>query len=106
MEPNKFALLLVAMAVLLLAAAAPTVRAARNEIKPSSTSANANVRNPLPNSFPVDTTNPAENCKPVLSLCVKHADCCSGRCLFLHAPQRIGLLEAAKEEEAGCGGVL
>ncbi|KAL4313509.1 hypothetical protein GQ457_01G044790 [Hibiscus cannabinus] len=71
MECNKFVLLLVAMAVVLLASMPPTVTAARNEVMPFSiiviAIANANIRNTFANIFSID--KPTENCFPAGNLC-------------------------------------
>ncbi|KAK8675034.1 hypothetical protein V6N13_033107 [Hibiscus sabdariffa] len=64
MDSNKFAFLFVAMAVMLLAATAPTVTASRNDIMPFSIIANAN-----PNA-----------CLPYGAVCKIYTDCCTGRC--------------------------
>ncbi|KAL4369748.1 hypothetical protein GQ457_05G032860 [Hibiscus cannabinus] len=86
MESNKFALLFVAMAAMLLAAAAPTATAARNEVMPFSILTNANFRNPLANIFSTD--NPAQNCR-TFGGCEKNSDCCSGVCVSVLAYSKI-----------------
>ncbi|KAK8712765.1 hypothetical protein V6N13_147993 [Hibiscus sabdariffa] len=65
MEGNKFTLVLVAMAVVLLVTVAPTVTAARYKGVPLSI-----------------ITDPDENCLPQGSFCVILApkECCSGGC--------------------------
>ncbi|KAK8617866.1 hypothetical protein V6N13_080771 [Hibiscus sabdariffa] len=78
MERTKFALLMVAMAVLLLTATTPTVTAARNRAMPFSIVANADIRNPF-----VWVNKPAENCEPsgTVDDC---SECCDpNRCLAL-----------------------
>ncbi|KAK8592057.1 hypothetical protein V6N13_062645 [Hibiscus sabdariffa] len=81
MECKKFASLLVPMAIcLLLAIMSPTVTAARNEARPFSIIANANIRNPLAGTFFVD--KPAGDCLNVGRLCYDHAQCCSRMCLI------------------------
>ncbi|KAK8629730.1 hypothetical protein V6N13_078559 [Hibiscus sabdariffa] len=72
MESNKFALILVAMAVVLLAAMAPT---ARNEVTPSAITTTTNT-----DTFLV--YKPVENCKPVGASCRDPSECCSGICLY------------------------
>ncbi|KAK8612241.1 hypothetical protein V6N13_092360 [Hibiscus sabdariffa] len=78
MESRKFALLLVAIAVVLLVATAPTVTAARNEVKPFSTIVNTGIRNPLANIFSVNSYKPARNCYSGGTACKEDSDCCSG----------------------------
>ncbi|KAK8612236.1 hypothetical protein V6N13_092355 [Hibiscus sabdariffa] len=80
MESNKFALLFVAMAVVFLVAAAPTVAAARNKVMAFDFIATANIRNPFANIFAVDTDKPAENCNISGSFCYSVSTCCSGKC--------------------------
>ncbi|KAK8631757.1 hypothetical protein V6N13_028536 [Hibiscus sabdariffa] len=78
MESKRFALLLAAMAVAVLAATAPTVTAARNGAMPFSI---VNIRNPFANIFGVQ--QPAENCYDSgYSPCYEHLACCSGSCIF------------------------
>ncbi|KAL4308306.1 hypothetical protein GQ457_01G044930 [Hibiscus cannabinus] len=73
---NKFALLLVAMAVVLVAALPPTVTAARNEVMlPFSI---IDIRNPFAGMFLVN--KPAENCDPNGDFCGSDSQCCSGNC--------------------------
>ncbi|KAK8612234.1 hypothetical protein V6N13_092353 [Hibiscus sabdariffa] len=82
MESNKFALLFLAMAALLLAVAAPAVMAARNQVQPLSiiAVANANFKNPLANVFFDDTRNAANICIPNYYPCNADFLCCSGKC--------------------------
>ncbi|KAK8592059.1 hypothetical protein V6N13_062647 [Hibiscus sabdariffa] len=80
MDSNKFALILVGMAVVLLTAMAPTATAARNEVTPSAITTNTDIRNPFANIFLI--YKPVENCKPVGASCSDPSECCSGICLF------------------------
>ncbi|KAK8612221.1 hypothetical protein V6N13_092340 [Hibiscus sabdariffa] len=86
MESDKFALLFVAMVAVLLAATAPTITAARNEVKSFSIIANAHIRNPFANIFFIDADNPAENCSPAYTVCFRDGACCSGKCVTVHLP--------------------
>ncbi|KAK8612237.1 hypothetical protein V6N13_092356 [Hibiscus sabdariffa] len=79
MECKKFALLLVAMAVVLLAAAAPTATAARHGVLPFSIITNTNIRNPFADIFVVG--KPAEKCVPYREICDGSVPCCIGACL-------------------------
>ncbi|KAK8689417.1 hypothetical protein V6N13_088138 [Hibiscus sabdariffa] len=83
MEGRKFALLLVAMAVLLLVTVAPTVTASRNEDMPFSIISGINFRNIIAGVFWVDGA--AENCIASGNKCLVSipGDCCSGSCLYL-----------------------
>ncbi|KAK8689416.1 hypothetical protein V6N13_088137 [Hibiscus sabdariffa] len=83
MEGRKFALLSVAMAVLLLVTVAPTVMAARNEDMPFSIITGVNIRDPMADVFLVDGAG--ENCLASGKKCRYSApgDCCSGTCLYL-----------------------
>ncbi|KAK8675040.1 hypothetical protein V6N13_033113 [Hibiscus sabdariffa] len=75
MESNKFALLFVAMAAMILLATAPAVTAARNKINPFAIVVDANIRNPLANIFF------AKNCIDEGEYCGTNSECCSGRCV-------------------------
>ncbi|KAL4366921.1 hypothetical protein GQ457_05G032890 [Hibiscus cannabinus] len=82
MESNKFALLFLA---LVLAVAAPSVMAARNQVTPFSiiavADADTDFENPLANVFFDDTRNAANSCYKRGHLCSKDRTCCSGKCL-------------------------
>ncbi|KAK8617867.1 hypothetical protein V6N13_080772 [Hibiscus sabdariffa] len=81
MECRKFALVMVAMAVVLSTATTPTVTAARNGAMPFSIITEANIRNPFVGIFSVEKS--AENC--VLSGTVDGcSECCDpNRCVNL-----------------------
>ncbi|KAK8689688.1 hypothetical protein V6N13_088401 [Hibiscus sabdariffa] len=72
MECNKFALLLVAMAVVLLVTVSPTVMAARYKDMPFSIITHDGIR------------KPDENCLSNGSICLpwNPEQCCSGKCVF------------------------
>ncbi|KAK8629743.1 hypothetical protein V6N13_078572 [Hibiscus sabdariffa] len=78
MESKKLGLLVVATAVVVLAAMAPPVTAARFELKPLSIITDANIRNPLANIYWVDM--PVENCLKRGSFTGDCAECCSQKC--------------------------
>ncbi|KAK8612243.1 hypothetical protein V6N13_092362 [Hibiscus sabdariffa] len=84
MESNKFALLFLA---LVLAVAAPSVMAVRNQVTPFSiiatADADADFKNPLANVFFDDTQNAVISCIPRGKACDFDASCCSGRCFQL-----------------------
>ncbi|KAK8613831.1 hypothetical protein V6N13_101587 [Hibiscus sabdariffa] len=62
MECRKFALLMVAMVVVLSIATNPTVTAARNGAMPFSIVANVDIRNAFADVFPAEKST--ENCEP------------------------------------------
>ncbi|KAL4368406.1 hypothetical protein GQ457_05G032880 [Hibiscus cannabinus] len=72
MESNKFALLFLA---LVLAVAAPSVTAARNQVTPFSiiADADADAKNPLANVF-------FDYCYPKGHACGFDNTCCTGKC--------------------------
>ncbi|KAK8689690.1 hypothetical protein V6N13_088403 [Hibiscus sabdariffa] len=75
MERNRFALLLVAMALVLLVTVAPTVMAARYKDVPFSFITGDHIR------------IPDENCVGTGGLCVPFSDqCCTGRCTPVSGP--------------------
>ncbi|XVF78305.1 hypothetical protein PTKIN_Ptkin14bG0121300 [Pterospermum kingtungense] len=79
MECRKFAFLLAAMTVLLLAMAAPIAFAARNEV------ANTNIVDNIRNYFAdiLSVNKPAKNCLFSGESCDYPEECCSGECMFL-----------------------
>ncbi|KAK8712767.1 hypothetical protein V6N13_147995 [Hibiscus sabdariffa] len=78
MERNKFALLLVAMAVVLLVTVAPTVKAARYKDVPFTIITDEDIR------------KPDENCVGTGGLCGPFADqCCTGRCVPISGPMGV-----------------
>ncbi|KAK8675020.1 hypothetical protein V6N13_033093 [Hibiscus sabdariffa] len=84
MESNKFALLFLA---LVLAVAAPSVMAARNQVTPFSiiavADADTNFKNPLANVFFDDTRNAANLCIKTGNACAFQDTCCSGKCTII-----------------------
>ncbi|KAK8613833.1 hypothetical protein V6N13_101589 [Hibiscus sabdariffa] len=81
MESGKFALVMVAMAVVLSTATTPTVTAARKEAMPFSIVGNADIRNPFVNIFSVG--KPAENCvsSGIVDAC---SECCEpDKCIIM-----------------------
>ncbi|KAK8613832.1 hypothetical protein V6N13_101588 [Hibiscus sabdariffa] len=73
MECRKFALVMVAMAVVLSTATTPTMTAARNEAMPFSIVDNADIRNAFANVLSIN--KPTENC-----VSSENVDACSECC--------------------------
>ncbi|KAK8592063.1 hypothetical protein V6N13_062651 [Hibiscus sabdariffa] len=88
MECKKFALPLVAMAMVLLAAMPSTVTAARNEAMPFSIINTTNIRNPFAGILSID--KPVNYCYPRGSWCASDYTCCSGNCNLLPGDPPIG----------------
>ncbi|KAK8675019.1 hypothetical protein V6N13_033092 [Hibiscus sabdariffa] len=82
MEANKFALLFLA---LVLAVAAPSGMAARNQVTPFSiiAVADADFKNPLANVF-------FDYCFPKGQACAYDPTCCSGKCQYPTAFSFVG----------------